>query len=234
MDPITGLIIGAAAIAGSLISSNSAREANKQNVQMQKETNETSIELANSAHQREVADLQAAGLNPVLSAGGTGAATPTLGTAEVQSTMPNMADTLINSANAMTNAMNAKSNQTVSNATAEQETSQAELNRVNAEMQPEIARAKIAADFAQAGSAKAAADYTSTMKQYDMALKDAQTEELQANKKRTENLTKGEQSREWVKAITGGILNVAGAAHSGRMAATNMTPIRNNFYNYSY
>lgn len=44
------------------------------------------LEWANTAHQREVADLKAAGLNPWLSASGSGAAVPTISASNLSET----------------------------------------------------------------------------------------------------------------------------------------------------
>lgn len=80
----TGLLglLGAAAI-----SSAGAIYNNYQQRKLVGATNDLSVNLANTAHQREVADLYAAGLNPILSAGGNGAPTPSLGTASLDNVL---------------------------------------------------------------------------------------------------------------------------------------------------
>lgn len=73
------LITGAANLLGGWLGADAAKKAGDQAAQIQRETNAMQINLANTAHQREMADLKAAGLNPLLSGtGGQGASTPTL------------------------------------------------------------------------------------------------------------------------------------------------------------
>lgn len=106
--------LAALALLGSgVISTAGSLYANKKNIDFQKmvndinwqiaaQNNATQIEMANSAHQREVRDLRAAGLNPILSAGGSGSPMPSLTTARQDSAqIQNPVEGLANSASSL-------------------------------------------------------------------------------------------------------------------------------------
>lgn len=78
IDPVTGAIIGqvGSAVLGGLFGSSSAKSANKAAAKEAALNREFQERMAKNAHQYEAADLEAAGLNRVLSLGGGGAATP--------------------------------------------------------------------------------------------------------------------------------------------------------------
>lgn len=81
------LLSGLISSAGQLFSDHQNRKANKSRWSQ-------SVALSNTAHQREVADLEAAGLNPILSADGSGASVPSLGAYESQNPGEGLSDGL--------------------------------------------------------------------------------------------------------------------------------------------
>lgn len=91
---------------GAISSALGASAANAQNLDIANNQMNFQERMSNTAHQREVADLRAAGLNPILSAGGGGASAPSGASATMLNEAPDFSSAINSAIQAKTASAN--------------------------------------------------------------------------------------------------------------------------------
>jgi hypothetical protein len=112
---ILGSVLGG--IATGVIGNIGQSSANRRNIKLAREQMAFQERMSSTAHQREVEDLRKAGLNPILSAGGGGASTPSGARPEIESTLKDMAGSVQQMARNAADIANIKQSTEVGKAT---------------------------------------------------------------------------------------------------------------------
>lgn len=171
--------LGALAAAGNMVASMvNSREDRKAQARENQKQRDWETQMSNTAYQRQVSDLVAAGLNPASVMTGTGASTPTGGNAPLPTSAHNMSEATQIALNFMNETKRVNAETELANSTSAKNASEARSNEINNETRNVENLAKIQLLKNQSTSAKSSAELAEAEKRvqqelrYDMTIAD--------------------------------------------------------------